>query len=76
MKCRKCRQIVLRAITESGRKVTLDPDPARGGTMRISIDLGKGPRPMVFIASIVPPSRLKKYPGELYRAHACKGAKK
>jgi hypothetical protein len=72
MICRRCKQVVLKAIMESGRKVTLDPLPARDGTMRISIYLGKGSRPVVFTASIVPPYRLKQYPGELYRAHACK----
>ena len=68
MKCRKCRQIVLQAITESGRKVTLDPDPARGGTMRV---IYRRAIP-AWQAEIVPPSRLKQYPGELYRPHACK----
>ena len=71
MRCRKCRQIVLQAITESGRKVTLDPDPARGGTMRVSFEKYMGRR--IWKSVVVPVSNAKQYPGELYRVHDCKG---
>lgn len=62
MRCKRCKQIVLSAITESGRKVILDPDPARGGTMRLYF------RPQAkdrFQAELVVYPRLKQYPGEL-----------